>query len=111
MHNHPNNNDSKFKLNNLYHNKRMKWMRNHGNLNLMLAHMNVVLVETWVAFKLSSRTITYEYFNNTRLIPISPPETCIEPQACLAATQRSNGLKYDDIESTAKATISPAYME
>ena len=73
-----------------------------------MVHINFVLVETWVAFKLSSRTIIYEDFKKTRLIPISPPETCIDPQAC---TQRSNGLKYDDIESTAKATISPADME
>ena len=81
------------KLKNLYHNTIMKWMRNHGNLNLTLAHMNVVLVEKWVALKLSSITITYVDFNNTSLIPISLPETCTNLQARLAATQGSNGLK------------------
>ena len=68
-------------------------MSNHGNLNLTLAHMNVVLVETWVAFKLSSITITYEYFKKKRLIPLSLTETCTNPQACLVATQIYNGFK------------------
>ena len=93
MHDYLKNNYANFNLKNLCHNTIMKWMGNHGNLNLTLAHMNVVLIETWVAFKLSSITITYVDFNNTSLIPISPPETCTNPQACLAATQRSNVLK------------------
>ena len=111
MHDHPNNNGPKLNLKSLYHNTIMNWMRNHRNLNITLGHMNVVIVEPWVAFKISSMKITYEDFKKTRKILLSPPEIWTNPQACFKDNRIYNDLKQDYIESTAKTTISPVEIE
>ena len=58
MNDQPNDKGPNLKLNNLYDNTIMNWVRKHGNLNLNPSHMNDILVETCEAFKLSSTTIT-----------------------------------------------------
>ena len=67
MHDQPNNNGPNLKLNYLYGNARMNWMRNNGTLKFTRAHMNSILVEKWEAFKILSATITQEYFKKTHL--------------------------------------------
>ena len=70
FHDQPNNNGPNSKLENLYGNEIMNWIRNNGTLNLMLSHMNNTLVETWETFKLSSVTITQETSKKTHLLPL-----------------------------------------
>ena len=70
MHGQPNDNIPNMKLNNLYGNEIMNWMRHHGDLKFAPAHMNSVLIETWEDFKLPSVTITQKYFKKTH--PPSP---------------------------------------
>ena len=48
----PKNNDPNLKLDNLYGNTRMNFMRNHGTLKFTPAHNNTILVETWEYSKL-----------------------------------------------------------
>ena len=71
VHDKPNNNGQNMKINDLYGNEIMNWMRQHGTLKLTLSHMNYVLVETWESFKLSSTKITQKDFKKTRLLPLS----------------------------------------
>ena len=58
MNDQPNDKGPNLKLNNLYDNTIMNWVRKHGNLNFKPSHTNDILVETCEAFKLSSTTIT-----------------------------------------------------
>ena len=53
------------KLNNLYGNTRMNWMRHHETLKFTPTHMNSVPFETWEAFKLSYAQITHIAFKKT----------------------------------------------
>ena len=46
-HDQPDNNSPNLKLNYLYGNERMNWMRNHVILEFILAHINSVVVEIW----------------------------------------------------------------
>ena len=86
-------------------------MRHHETLEFTPAHINYILVETWEAFKLSSKTITQKYFNKTHLLLLSSQNIDTKNQSCLASTQQSNREKEDDIGSIAKASIEPIEME
>ena len=52
VHDQSNYNGSNTKLNNLYGDAIMNWMRQHGTLKFTPAHINSVLVATWETFKL-----------------------------------------------------------
>ena len=93
-----NDNGQKLNLNHLYGNTIMNLVRKHETLNFTPLHMNAILFETCEAFKLSSATITQEYLNKTHLINLYPMDKGTNHQACLAATQTSNGKKADGIE-------------
>ena len=71
-----NDKNTNMNLNNIYCYAIMNCMRNHGTLKFILPHMNNILVETWVAFKLSSVTITHKYSKNTHILTLTPPEKC-----------------------------------
>ena len=90
VHDQSNDNGPKMNLKNFYGNARMNWMRHHGTLKFILPHMNNILVETWVAFKLSSVTITHKYSKNTHILTLTPPEKGTNHQIYLACTQMSN---------------------
>ena len=79
VHEHPNNNGPKIKINNLYGNAGMTWMRNHGNLKFTPPHLNSVTVETWEAFKLLYDKNIQKYFNETLLLPLSLLEKSHKP--------------------------------
>ena len=110
-HDQPNDNGPNTKLNNLYGNKVMNWMRYHGTLKFKRYHMNSVLVETWEDLKLSSATITHKAFKKTHLLPLYPPDIETNHQYCLAGTKQSNREKADEIWSIAKAIIAPIDKE
>ena len=46
VHDQPNDNGPNTELKNLYGNKIMNWMKHHGTLKFIPAHMNYILVET-----------------------------------------------------------------
>ena len=71
VHDQPNHNGTNMKINSFYGNSRINWMRHHETLEFTPAHINYILVETWEAFKLSSKTITQKYFNKTHLLLLS----------------------------------------
>ena len=75
VHDHPNDISPNMKLNNLYGNARMNWMRHNRTFNFSPPHMNSALVETWVAFKLSYATINHKYFKRTNNPPSHPQES------------------------------------
>ena len=83
----------------------------HENLKFSPDHINDVLVETWEYLKLSSSTITQEYFKKTHIIPLSLQDKELYHQAGLTATQMSNGQKLYEIELMEKSRVSPIYME
>ena len=70
VHDYPNDNGPNTKLENMYGNARMNWMRHHGTLKFTPSHMNSILVATWEAFKISSVTITQNDFKKTRIPPL-----------------------------------------
>ena len=53
------------RLENLYGNKRINWIRKNLYLNFTPSHMNIVIVETWKALKMSSISINKDDFNKT----------------------------------------------
>ena len=59
-----NENGNNLKLNNIYGNAIMNWMRMRVKLKFTLAHMNFVLVETWDFFKLSNAFINNNNLEN-----------------------------------------------
>ena len=69
----------------------------HITLNFTLAHINAILVESWEAFKLSSDSITQDYFKKTHLLPIYPTGEDKKHQYSLAATKVYKYHKWDDI--------------
>ena len=86
-------------------------MRHHGTLNFTPAQMNYVLVETWEALKLSSVTITQNFFKKTHLLPLFRPDIGTNREDFLAGTQQSNREKADDIRSIEKAISAPIETE
>ena len=111
VHDQPNNKGPNMKLNNLYGNVIMNWMRNHGTLKFILTHMNSAIIETWEAFNLSYATTTQKSFKKTHLLPLSPPYKGTNRQACFAGTQMTNRDKSDYIGLISKTIISPIEME
>ena len=111
VHDHPKDNGPNMKINNLYGNAIMNWMRHHGTLKFTRAHMNSVLIETWEAFRLSPVTINQKGFKKTHLLPLDPPDIVTNHQSCIAGTQNSNREKEDEIGCISKAIIFPIYME
>ena len=97
VHDQPNYNSPNMKLENMYGNAIMNWMIQHGSLKFTPAHINSVRVATWEAFKISSATITHNTFNNTHILPLSPPDIDTNHQTFLAVTQQLNIEKADDI--------------
>ena len=97
VHDQPNDNGPNTDINDVYGNARINWMRHHGTLNFTPPHMNYLLVETWEALKLSSKTITQKYFKKTHWLPLSPLDIGTNHQAFLAGTQQSNIDKTDEI--------------
>ena len=82
MHKQPNVNGLNVKLNNLYGNARINWIRNNEILQLILDHMNSILVEKWESSKLSAAKTTQEDFNKIHLLPISQSKKVTNHQAC-----------------------------
>ena len=111
MHDHTDDNGPNLELNNFYGNGIINWTWNHGTLKFKPSNKNAIVVETWEAFKLSSETISQETFENTHLLPLSPPEKFMNHQACLADNQTPNSSKADEIYSISKSSIVPAEME
>ena len=85
-----NDNGPNMKLNNLYGNAIMNWMRHHGTLKFTPAHMSSFLVATWEAFKISSVIINQNAFKKTHILSLSLPDIYTNQQACLSVTQQSN---------------------
>ena len=81
VHDQTNNSGTKLNLNNMYGNARIKWMRKHGTLKLIPAHMNAVLAEIWEYLKISSASITQYDLKKTHLIHIPPYEQDKKPQS------------------------------
>ena len=69
---HPNDNGPNMKLKNLYGNAILNWMRHHGTIKFIPAHINYIPISTWKAFKLSSATITQTSFKKTNISSLSP---------------------------------------
>ena len=62
LHDQPNHNGPNMRLNNLYCNASMNWMRHYGTVKFTPPHMNYFLIEIREALKLSSATTTQKNF-------------------------------------------------
>ena len=98
-------------LKNFYVDARMNWMRHHGTLKFITAHMNSVLIEIREDFKLSSMTITHKFFKKTDFLLLYPLDIGTNHQDCPASTQQSNLEKADEIGCIANVSIAPIDME
>ena len=64
-------NGPNLKLRGFYGQSRMNLQRQHGTLKFTTAHMNAVLVETWISFQLSSVPIIINAFKK-KIVPLIP---------------------------------------
>ena len=106
----PNDNGPNMKLNNLYSNARMNWMRHHGTLKFTPVYMNSVLVATWEAFKLTSATITLNAFKKIHTPP-STHHTLTPTTMLVSLVLKLNREEGDEIGQILKASIAPIEME
>ena len=82
-------------------------MRKHGNLNFIPFHMNTILVETWVDFKLLSASITKDGFVNINILPFNH---LTKTQTAKLAFQLLKCAKAG-IKLIEKSNIVPKYIE
>ena len=91
----PNDNGPNACLKSCYDEEMDKWNMEWGTTTYSPAHMNKVLVETWLKFQLRAPPITVKAFKKTRLLPLLPPDEDknLAVWAMTAAMQIGEGKK------------------
>ena len=96
----PNDNGPNSKLKALYKILKDKWMLKYSTMMFQPYHINSVLVETWEAFTVSAGKIIMDSFNETYLLPLSPPNMITNTQAFVAPIQKSSKVTNEIAEYT-----------
>ena len=84
---HPNDKRPNSKLKAIYNILKDKQMLKYGTTRFQPHHMNYVLVETRKDFTVLYHNSIRDSFDKTRLLSLSPPNTIINTQTCVASIQ------------------------